>query len=60
MAHSRNPPLGKFCGDTPQHEAEQGAAPDRLQPALPSLVPRFGRFGFRRRVSLVVVLQRAA
>ena len=37
---------------------QQGAAPDRLQPALPSLVPRFGRSGFRRRVSLVVVVPR--
>ena len=38
--------------------AQQGAAPDRLQPALPSLVPRFGRSGLRRRVSLVVLPSR--
>ena len=35
---------------TDRQAAQQGAAPDRLQPAL---VPRFG---FRRRVSLVVLL----
>ena len=29
---------------TSQHTAQQGAAPDRLQPALPSLVPRFGLY----------------
>ena len=39
---------------THQRRAEQGAAPDRLQPAL-RLVPRL-RSGFRRRVSLVVLL----
>ena len=36
-----------------QHTAQQGAAPDRLQPCV-SLVPRCTS-GFRRRVSLVVV-----
>ena len=41
------------ASESDQHEAEQGAAPDRLQPAL-RLVPRL-RSGFRRRVSLVVV-----
>ena len=39
-----------------QTPAQQGAAPDRLQPAL-CLVPRL-RSGFRRRVSLFVVPSR--
>ena len=41
-----------------QTPTQQGAAPDRLQPCV-SLVPRFTS-GFRRRVSLVVLSQRAA
>ena len=44
--------------ESPKQAAEQGAAPDRLQPYV-SLVPRFTP-GFRRRVSLVVRPQRAA
>jgi hypothetical protein len=44
----------KLDGGSKLTATEQGAAPDRLQPTL---VPRSG---FRRRVSLVVVLPRAA
>ena len=40
-------------GSNSSTAAQQGAAPDRLQPCV-SLVPRFTS-GFRRRVSLVVV-----
>lgn len=43
-----------FSRNTVQQAAQQGPASDRLQPAL-RLVPRL-RFGFRRQVSLVVLL----
>ncbi len=43
----------KAASRTLKQAAQQGAAPDRLQPCV-SLVPRFTS-GFRRRVSLVVL-----
>jgi len=44
----------QVANQTSQQAAQQGAAPDRLQPTL---VPRSG---FRRRVSLVVLPVRTA
>ena len=43
-----------------KHEAEQGAAPDRLCPEGARFARRSSSLRFRRRVSLVVLSLRAA